>query len=92
MNAEPAAFETFWDIDGDLIGLGVSIGSDHRILGEGGGFRNGRMTYTTDRSAVPIKAGEWIKGLILHMDIEKSGSHTTGVKRVTVGLTRSFCI
>lgn len=81
MNAEPAAFETFWDTDGDLMGLDVSIGTDHRILGEGGTSINGRMTYATDRSAVCIKAGEWIKGLILHIETDKPEPYGTSIKK-----------
>lgn len=90
MNAEPAAFETFWNTEGVLVGLGVSIGTDHRILGDSGIPISGTMTCVADRSAVRIKAGEWIRGLILHLDIDKPEPYGTSIKKITVRFRKLY--
>jgi hypothetical protein len=54
-------FESFWDQKGLLTGLGVRIGADSRIFGQGESTGFGIVCHS-----VPIPADNWIKEIVLH--------------------------
>lgn len=60
VDSRPSTFEVFFNSDGNLIGLGVTIGTSMRLFGSVGS--NG-ATVKSRR----IQENEWITGLILHI-------------------------
>jgi hypothetical protein len=78
-------FESFWNPEGGLVGLGVKIGSDRRIFGQGESKEFGIISRS-----VPIPADEWIKEIVLHLsniNLLKRAAGKASIKALSVSLS-----
>jgi hypothetical protein len=77
-------FESFWNSDGFLVGLGVSFGFVRRMFGQGESDECDIVTHS-----VPIPADTWIKDIVLYInDIDLLERHieTMSVRALSVSL------
>ncbi|KAM5386963.1 hypothetical protein ACJZ2D_000256 [Fusarium nematophilum] len=84
MHDLPYVFETFWNDDGILIGIGVVFGNSRRILG----------SQTGEKLAKGFKAGNWISEMVLHIGVGNDSSSGTivGIQGVTLNpRSRTSC-
>lgn len=63
MENRSATFDAFWNEDGALVGLQVSIGSSQRLLG-----MDQSLDSQLERTSARIQAGAWVNGLMVYTD------------------------
>ncbi|WEW58298.1 hypothetical protein PRK78_003766 [Emydomyces testavorans] len=79
-----ATFESFWNSEGALVGLGIIFGARRRVFGYDDTSLLGGKPIS--KSAAHIASNDWIDGLILHipnLNIADRNSHTA-IKGVTI--------
>lgn len=59
---QPSTFESYWNKNGDLVGLGVRFETDLRLLGQG----ESKELGVTESTAL-IPSGQWINAITLHI-------------------------
>ncbi|KAF2002070.1 hypothetical protein P154DRAFT_562204 [Amniculicola lignicola CBS 123094] len=80
-----ASLSAFWNTKGHLVGLGVTFGGDCRVLGQDD--KNGQGNIKT---TVNIPAGEWIKGVTMHIRISNALARPPQCTATVEGLTVNF--
>lgn len=78
VGAQDVGFETVWDGEGSLVGVGVTVSGSRRLFGkdmEREGMKKG---------AVTIEKGHWITGLVLHLPDMCLANHPPGRLRNTI--------
>jgi hypothetical protein len=81
-----SVFETYWDTNKSLVGLGVVFDDSRRVFGREGVITNTNLT----RHSVRIPAGSWVTSSQLH--IPKFDILANGDTRAVQGITVSDCI
>jgi hypothetical protein len=79
---EEVTFESYWSVDGNLVGLAVVFGSDRRELGKG----TDKELGIVKKSVSPTTRG-WISGVILHIcgvDSSRKMEQKATIKALTV--------
>jgi hypothetical protein len=79
-----ANFESFWDSNGVLVGLGVCFGNDRRTFGRTDGDSSAAGPITMQ--SIRIFKTDWIRGFVLHIpEIDMCDeAATTAIKGITV--------
>ena len=84
MDSQAATFETFWNPDGALVGLGMTFEASWRVFGRAATNEIGKEQIT--KRSLRILGNDWITGLTLHIpDIDLLEQNPrTAIEGVTV--------